>query len=356
MRLDHVGIEVQDLYAVELFYRKALGFAPTYRYVSRNTPGLRTVFLARDGISLELLERPRDPGFLARRAAAPDHLSLAVEDVDAAHARLVALGLAAPRLGAPRDTGDGYRELVVRDPEGNVVELASRVRPPPRVPLAAAIFDLDGTLVDSEENYFLADREVLARHGVVLTAEEKRRFVGRGSLEMMIEVRRRHGLTERAEALVAEKNRAYLEIARTRTRVYPEMLDFLGRVRARGLPVAVASGSSPGVLRELLAAVGLDHAFPVVVSAEEVSRGKPAPDVFLEAARRLGVDPHACAVVEDSQHGVEAAARAFMRCVAVPYLTEPPLPDAFLMADLLFEGGMATFDPAWADRWLEGQL
>ncbi|HEX7489825.1 MAG TPA: HAD-IA family hydrolase, partial [Anaeromyxobacteraceae bacterium] len=95
---------------------------------------------------------------------------------------------------------------------------------------------------------------------------------------------------------------------------------------------------------------------PIVVSAEEVPRGKPAPDVFLEAARRLGVPPHACAVVEDSQHGVEAASRAFMRCIAVPYLVDEPLPDAFLMADLLFERGMSAFDASRALDWVEERL
>ena len=77
----------------------------------------------------------------------------------------------------------------------------------------------------------------------------------------------------------------------------------------------------------------------MVVSAEEMPRGKPAPDVFLEAARRLGVPAHECAVVEDARFGVEAARRAFMRCIAVPYLHDKPLDDAFLMADLLFEDG-----------------
>src|SRR3989454_11474328 len=106
MKLDHVGIEVLDLFTEELFYRTALGFSPRYRYVSRNSPGLRTVFLERDGVSLELLERPREPGFLERRASAPDHLSFEVDDVDREFARLSALGFPRMMLKAPRDTGE----------------------------------------------------------------------------------------------------------------------------------------------------------------------------------------------------------------------------------------------------------
>ena len=337
MKLDHVGIEVLDLFTEELFYRTALGFSPRYRYVSRNSPGLRTVFLERDGVSLELLERPRGPDFLERRASAPDHLSFEVDDVDREFARLSALGFPRMMLKAPRDTGDGFREAEIRDPEGNVVELSTRIRPEPRYPIRAAIFDLDGTLLDTEDNYYEADRRVLAEHGILFSKEEKRRYIGGSSWDMMVDT-------------------VYLEVARGATALYPKMARLLELVRARGLPVAIASGSSPGVLRTLLEAVGLLPGIGVVVSAEEVPRGKPHPDVFEEAARRLGVPAHECVVIEDSRHGVEAAKRAFMRCIAVPYLIDQPLPDRFVMSDLLFDGGMESFDADAAFRWIEERL
>ncbi len=355
MKLHHVGIEVKDLYALELFYRKALGFELHYRYVSRNTPGLRTVFLEREGVRLELLQRPRADEFLARRAVAPGHLSLEVADVDAEHARLRALGVSAAALEPPRNTGDGFRELTLRDPEGNLIELSARVGPEPRYPVRAVLFDFDGTLVDSEENYYLADRELLARRGVEFTEADKRKYIGGSNTDMMIDLVRRYGLPDDPVALGAEKNRLYLDIAERRTRVYPEMKRFWDGVRGRGLAVAVASGSAPQVIARLLEVAGLAGEVQVVVSAEEVPRGKPAPDVFLEAARRLSVPPHECAVVEDARYGVEAARRAFMRCIAVPYLHEKPLDEAFLVSDLLFEDGMDGFDAGRAMEWLEGQ-
>lgn len=355
MKLHHIGIEVRDLYTVELFYRKALGFTARYRYVSQNSPGLRTVFLERDGLQLELLERPRGDDFLTRRAYAPDHISIEVDDVDAAHARLAALGLEGVVIKPPRDTGDGFREVELRDPEGNVVEIASRIRPEPRYPLRGIIFDLDGTLIDSEENYYLADRDLLARHGIPFSAEDKRRYVGSGNLEMMEDLKRRFGLPDTPAALADLKNQIYLEIAETRTRFHPEMKRFWDLVRARQIPVAIASGSSPPVLARLLGVLGIAGEVDIVVSAEEVARGKPAPDVFLEAARRLGLPPMECAAVEDSRYGVEAAKRAFMRCIAVPYLVDKPLADAFLLADLLFEDGMPAFDADRALRWVEAQ-
>ncbi len=357
MKLHHVGIEVRDLYAVERFYRTVLGFGLRYRYVSRNTPGLRTVFLERDGLQLELLERPRADDFLARRASAPDHLSLDLPggaDVDAEHARLAALVPGAV-VKPPRDTGDGFRELTLEDPEGTVIEISARVGPEPRYPIRAILFDLDGTLVDSEPNYYLADRELMARRGIAFTEADKRRYIGGSNADMMADLVRRYGLGDDPAALGLEKNRLYLEIAETRTRVVPEMKRFWDAVRARGLPVAVASGSSPHVIARLLEVAGLSGEVEVVVSAEEVPRGKPAPDVFLEAARRLGVAPHECGVVEDAAFGVEAAHRAFMRCIAVPYLHDAPLDAAFEMADLLFEDGMDGFDAARALAWLEAQ-
>ena len=355
MTLDHVGIEVKDLYAVELFYRKALGFTLRYRYVSHNTPGLRTVFLERDGVRLELLERPRPDDFLARRAFAPDHLSLRVPDVDAEHARLAGLGFPGALVGPPRNTGDGFRELTLRDPEGNLVEISTRIGPEPLYPVRAVLFDLDGTLIDSEENYYLADREVLGRRGVEFTQEDKRKYIGVSGFVLMSDLVRRYGLPDDPAALCLEKDRAYMELAKTRTRLYPEMKRFWDLVRGRGMKVAVASGTAPEVIARLLEVVGLRTEVEVVVSAEEVPRGKPAPDVFLEAARRLSVSPQECAVVEDSRYGVEAARRAFMRCIAVPYLHEKPLDDAFLMADLLFEDGMDRFDALRALDWVEAQ-
>jgi HAD superfamily hydrolase (TIGR01509 family) len=235
-----------------------------------------------------------------------------------------------------------------------VVELSSRIAPEPRYPLRAIIFDLDGTLIDSEENYYLADQVLLSRYDIPFTKEDKHPYVGSGNLEMMIDLQRRFGLPLTAAELVVLKNQIYLEIAETRTKLFPEMRRFWDLVRGRGFPVAIASGSSPLILARLLAVVGLSGALDgIVVSAEEVARGKPAPDIFLETARRLGLPPHECAVVEDSRHGVESAKRAFMRCIAVPSFTEKPLADAFLLADLLFEDGMASFDADRALQWVE---
>lgn len=353
MKLDHIGLEVRDLFTMELFYRSVLGFRLQYRYVSVNTPGLRTVFLEREGLSLELLERPRGESFLRDRAQAPNHLALWVEDVDAAYAAVLAKDFPGVSAKAPRNTGDGFREAELRDPEGNVIELSARVAPEPFYPVKAVIFDLDGTLIDSEPNYFLADQKLLEAYGIPFTEEDKRRYIGGSNMDMMRDFVARFGIREAPEVLAERKNALYLELAEANTPLYAPMKAFLDRLVARNIPVAIASGSGPAVIARLLGKVGIAHHFEHTVSAEEVAQGKPAPDIFLEAAKRLGIPPQHCVVVEDSRPGVEAAKRAFMRCIAVPYLTEPPLPPAFDLADLLYADGMATFDPDAAFAWVE---
>lgn len=109
--------------------------------------------------------------------------------------------------------------------------------------------------------------------------------------------------------------------------------------------MAVASSAHHDVIAAALAATGLGDLFEVVVSSDEVAHGKPAPDVYLETARRLGVDPAACLVVEDSHNGVRAARAAGMTVVLVPNAAVPPAPGTAELADLVLDR-LADLDPA----------
>lgn len=224
----------------------------------------------------------------------------------------------------------------------------------PRRP--SVIFDLDGTLVDSEPNYFEAGRRVLAAHGVAgFGWAEHTEFIGIGTRETLEILRARYALDAPLDELLAAKNRAYLELAGTATDVFPEMRAFVERLSAEGVVMAVASGSSRAAIEAVLAATGLAGRFAVTVSAEEVGRGKPEPDVFLEAARRLGAAPGDCVVLEDAPPGAAAARAAGMRCIAVPYVESTAGDAAFLAADLLFAGGQRDFTADAAYRWLRGR-
>ncbi len=217
----------------------------------------------------------------------------------------------------------------------------------------SVIFDLDGTLVDSEPNYYEASRQTLAEHGVPdFTWAQHERFVGISTQETLVLLKERYGLKAPAEQLLAETNRHYLALARAATRVYPEMRKFVELLAAEGVPMAVASGSSPEAIEAILTGTGLDASLRTAVSADEVPRGKPAPDVFLEAARRLGAAPADCVVLEDAAPGAAAAHAAGMRCIAIPYVAAQADAPEFATAGLLLRGGQAEFSAQGAYDWL----
>ncbi|MFD3502891.1 HAD family hydrolase [Streptomyces sp. NPDC058676] len=217
----------------------------------------------------------------------------------------------------------------------------------------SVIFDLDGTLVDSEPNYYEAGRQTLAEHGVPdFTWEDHERYVGISTQETVAHWKELYALRAPVEELLAAKNRRYLELARASASAYPEMRRFVELLAGAGVAMAVASGSSPEAIGAVLAGTGLDRYLQTVVSADEVVHGKPAPDVFLEAARRLGADPSACVVVEDAAPGAAAAHAAGMRCIALPYVAAQAGDPEFATADLLLHGGQAEFTARSAYDWL----
>ncbi|MEU6139361.1 HAD family phosphatase [Streptomyces sp. NPDC047081] len=217
----------------------------------------------------------------------------------------------------------------------------------------SVVFDLDGTLVDSEPNYYEAGRLTLAEHGVPdFTWAEHERYVGVSTRETAALWKREYGLAASVSELLAATDRRYLELARTATRAYPEMRKFVELLATEGVPMAVASGSSPEAIEAILAGTGLSAYLRTVVSADEVPRGKPAPDVFLEAARRLGADPADCVVLEDAAPGAAAAHAAGMRCIAIPYVPAQADAPEFATADLLLPGGQGEFTARGAYEWL----
>ncbi|MFJ4922993.1 HAD family hydrolase [Streptomyces sp. NPDC088725] len=221
--------------------------------------------------------------------------------------------------------------------------------------IQAVIFDLDGTLVDSEPNYYEAGRRLLAHYGVQdFSWEHHSRFIGISTLETLEALRAEYAIDVPLETLLAEKNRLYLELVRASTEVFPEMRTFVEQLHGSGVPMAVASGSSGEAIDVALERTGLAAYFTTTVSAEEVPRGKPEPDVFLEAARRLGADPARCLVLEDAEPGVAAAHAAGMPCIAIPYVRGTASQPAYRTAGLLFPGGQAEFTARAALDWISG--
>jgi HAD superfamily hydrolase (TIGR01509 family) len=217
----------------------------------------------------------------------------------------------------------------------------------------AVVLDLDGTLVDSEPNYFEASRHTLAEHGVPdFTWQEHESYVGISTQETIEILRRKYGIQAPVAAVLTEMNTRYLALACAGTPVYPQMRKFVERLHDEGVPMAVASGSSPEAIDAVLSGTGLAAQLRIYVSADEVAHGKPAPDVFLEAARRLGAMPAHCTVMEDAAPGAAAAYAAGMRCIAIPYVAAQADDPAFATAGLLFRGGQREFTAEAAYDWL----
>jgi HAD superfamily hydrolase (TIGR01509 family) len=182
----------------------------------------------------------------------------------------------------------------------------------------AIVFDLDGVLVDSEGIGFTTLQGLLREYGVEYREEDNAPFIGINDRDHFAALKAQHGIPASVEELIAEQTSRLLAQLETGTVAMPGVPAIIERLRAARYPLAVASSSLPVVVEGRLRAVGARHLFAAVVSSFEVPCGKPAPDVFLEAARRLRVAADACLVVEDSAHGLAAAKAAGMRCAVVP--------------------------------------
>jgi beta-phosphoglucomutase-like phosphatase (HAD superfamily) len=201
----------------------------------------------------------------------------------------------------------------------------------------AVIFDLDGVLIDSEPVWEQVRRAYVAETGGRWLPDSQQRLMGMSTPEWARYLSEDLGVG-RAPDVVAT------EVIDRMARRYDEELPLLpGAVEAvcrmgGRWPLGLASSSPTRLIRAVLDATGLASRFAVTMSTEEVSRGKPAPDVYLAVAGKLGVAPGTCVAIEDSSNGLRAAHAAGMRVVAVPHPAYPPQPDALALADLVVTG------------------
>ncbi len=206
----------------------------------------------------------------------------------------------------------------------------------------ALICDMDGVLADTEPLFYIATRDAIAPHA--LTEEVYARFIGTHGLDEWLTTT--YGLAP--DLLYTRVMPAYYEAIARGLPALAGATALLDAARARGLAVAVASTSSHDSIDRTLRAAGLREYFPVVVSATDVERGKPAPDIYLHTARLLDVPPEACLVIEDSVHGIIAASTAGMRVVQSRQATfvPPPHPSAHAVIETL---------EAFKHGWLDGE-
>lgn len=181
----------------------------------------------------------------------------------------------------------------------------------------AVIFDMDGVIIDSEPLYFKIQNELFKEMGFSVSKSEYNTFVGSGMQLMWEKLSSKHNLPYTIHQLISMNNKliykTFSELPLlTATEGFHTFLDSLKR---RNVKTAVASSTSKKTINVILSRLNVIQKFDTIVSSEEVQFGKPEPDIFLEAARRINVKTEKCVVIEDSALGVQAAGKAGMRCI-----------------------------------------
>ena len=198
--------------------------------------------------------------------------------------------------------------------------------------IEAVVFDLDGVLLDTEELWDEARRRLAEERGAAWPDDAQRAMMGMSSPEWSRYMHDVIGLREPPEEISDEVVRRLEALYRERLPLVPGALEAVRRIGA-GWSLAIASSSNRPLIDLFLELTGTGEFFRATVSSEEVERGKPAPDVYLEAVRRLNADPASSAAIEDSENGIRSAAAAGMQVVAIPNLAFPPSNDALALAD-----------------------
>ena len=202
--------------------------------------------------------------------------------------------------------------------------------------IAAVVFDLDGVLLDSESDWDAAWRDVVAHNGGRWQADATRAMMGMWSPGWSSYLHDQLGVPLEPKQINDLVVAALLDQYRRHLPLLPGAIAAVRRLADRW-PLGLASSANRPVIDAVLERAGITDCFAVTVSDEEVAAGKPAPDVYLAATRRLGVDPADAAAVEDSTNGLLAAAAARMVVIARPNREYPPEPDALALAALVVE-------------------
>jgi HAD superfamily hydrolase (TIGR01509 family) len=203
---------------------------------------------------------------------------------------------------------------------------------PPRC-IEAVVFDLDGVIVDTERVWDEVREQLAGDWGGRYSDEAQRAMMGMSSHEWSRYMHDELGISQSPAEINDEVVRRMLDRYRRELPLVDGAVEAVARLRP-DFRLAVASSSNRPLIDTVLETADLSDAFEVTVSSEEVERGKPAPDVYLEAARRLALDPVRCAAVEDSANGIRAAHAAGMRVIAFPNRHYRPGDDALALADV----------------------
>ncbi len=205
------------------------------------------------------------------------------------------------------------------------------------------IFDMDGVLIDSEPIHQQLEREIFSALGLNISRSEHDSYIGKSTESMWTSIKQRHELDLQHDALVRiVADKQLREFGRVPLSPMPGVTALIEQLSAKGLRLAIASSSPKQLIDTITSKLGLDTYFPLRVSADEVKRGKPHPDIFLRAAELCNKKPADCVVIEDSAYGLRAAAAANMASIgyANPNSGNQDLSAADLLVDDFGDGSI----------------
>lgn len=200
--------------------------------------------------------------------------------------------------------------------------------------IEAVVFDLDGVLVDSEPVWEEVRRQLVAEHGGHWSPDAQRRLMGMSTPEWAHYLSEDLGVALPPETIAAQVTSRMAARYAGQPPLMPGAAEAVRGLAARW-PLGLASSSPPSLIAAVVDAAGLRACFGAVMSADQVARGKPAPDIYLAVAEQLGWPPERCAAVEDSTNGLRSAAAAGLHVIAIPRPGYPPAPDALATARLV---------------------
>ena len=182
--------------------------------------------------------------------------------------------------------------------------------------LEAVIFDMDGVIVDSEPWHLEINLELYEELGFKLTLEEYKQFIGKSNIDMWSLLKNKYSLKQSIpEILKIQGEKSIQHLQQQKDGLIEGILPLLRTLKEKGIPIGLASSSSLEYIEAVLNKYKIREYFRVVVSGENMEKGKPAPDIFLYTAELLGAKPENCVVIEDSENGVKAAKAGGMRCI-----------------------------------------